>query len=324
MSLNKTIGRCLLIWSATLVACASDDASSPAPADAGLDAVSGSGGSAGAGGIGGSSGTDGGGDTGTGLPCLWQNPAGCSQLPCPTGTTCDANVGCAPSSCSCNPKTGSWSCSEDCSGGICVGTEDCSSIATALAGNLPSTGSCTAIVRLSSTNLKIVGHAFVCGPTVAVSEAAARATANVDSGYGDGTLVSGANPVDEWVFYTSPGDYGGVSAVSSRTGLSVFGASIVWAGAGKVLYPTTWQKGDIGKACASPPLPAVRGIELYLGKKLRDARTFAAAAAVWRTAIPAALAQVGTIRDVLVLLYPPSPGSRPTAPPEYVVFVNEE
>jgi len=52
--------------------------------------------------------------------CAGENPAGCSSQGCPQGEVCDTNLGCLPSACDCDVKTGSWGCTADCGGGICV------------------------------------------------------------------------------------------------------------------------------------------------------------------------------------------------------------
>ncbi len=53
------------------------------------------------------------------------NPAGCLPGGCPRGEACvtlpDA---CLPSACACDPATGSWSCTADCMGGVCIATPD--------------------------------------------------------------------------------------------------------------------------------------------------------------------------------------------------------
>lgn len=54
-----------------------------------------------------------------------QNPVGCAQTGCPNGETCDTLLGCHPSSCSCDPATGGWVCTDDCGGGECVPNGGC-------------------------------------------------------------------------------------------------------------------------------------------------------------------------------------------------------
>lgn len=54
----------------------------------------------------------------TPIRCTTPNPAGCGANACPPNAVCDRNLGCAPSSCSCGDD-GTWSCTDDCGGGIC-------------------------------------------------------------------------------------------------------------------------------------------------------------------------------------------------------------
>src|SRR6185295_10361987 len=53
-------------------------------------------------------------------PCEGPDPSGCVVAGCPSDSVCDTSQGCAPSSCSCDSSSGSWVCTEDCGGGICV------------------------------------------------------------------------------------------------------------------------------------------------------------------------------------------------------------
>ena len=57
--------------------------------------------------------------------CIGENPAGCFETGCDEGFECippNEENDCIPSSCFCDESTlyGSWSCTEDCGGGICV------------------------------------------------------------------------------------------------------------------------------------------------------------------------------------------------------------
>ncbi len=49
--------------------------------------------------------------------CSEPAPGGCRRLGCPEGQFCE-QIDCAPTSCDCTG--GSWACSEDCGGGVCV------------------------------------------------------------------------------------------------------------------------------------------------------------------------------------------------------------
>src|SRR5258707_7183989 len=57
-----------------------------------------------------------------GQPCLLPSPEGCRTTGCPAGKVCTTSNlpnECAPTSCSCDGRTGSWVCSADCGGGFC-------------------------------------------------------------------------------------------------------------------------------------------------------------------------------------------------------------
>ena len=67
------------------------------------------------------------------LPCLTANPEGCSRSGCAPGHVCYAppltpGAGCVPASCTCDPRTGTWSCTADCGGGVCQAIFDGGSI----------------------------------------------------------------------------------------------------------------------------------------------------------------------------------------------------
>jgi hypothetical protein len=187
-------------------------------------------------------------------------------------------------------------------------------------------GTCTAVVRLDYTSLKILGHAFVCGQYTPTDEAAARKTASADavfpysSGAGAGNLLSGPAPKDEWVFSTSPSDFGGGAAVSARSGLTVFAGSIVWAGTGSIMLPSAWSTSDLGSRCTPPDSLPVRGFDLIGGQA--PAQTNQAAAVVLATALPSAFTSWGSLFDVVVLLYPRSVGDFDPRTAEYVVLLN--
>jgi len=207
------------------------------------------------------------------------------------------------------------------------GPEDCRGKTTTLASEY-SAGSCTAIVRLDYLTLKQLGHAFVCGGASSLNEAQARATASADvelpytSDIGEGDLLSGSSPNDAWVFYQSPGDFGGVAAVSAVSGLTVFAGSIVWSGTGEAAYPKDWSSTDLGTECYAeePPIP-VRGFDLSENGKLANAAQIAEP--VLRSAlIPAFKAKGGHAETALVLLYPRTVGAFDPTVAEYVVLVN--
>jgi hypothetical protein len=62
-------------------------------------------------------------------PSCGPPPAGCARIenatPCEPGFICDPSQGCAPSECWCGlfSNPGTWACSADCGGGVCVATD---------------------------------------------------------------------------------------------------------------------------------------------------------------------------------------------------------
>ncbi|MBN2575702.1 MAG: hypothetical protein JXP73_14140 [Deltaproteobacteria bacterium] len=203
---------------------------------------------------------------------------------------------------------------------------DCDAIAAKIAGQTGLVGTCTAVVRLDYATLAIISHAFVCGEYTPTDEAAARKTASADAVFpyaapaGEGRLLSGPSPPDEWVFYQAPGDFGGAAAVSARSGLTVFAGSIVWMGTGKITVPATWDTSDLGPGCGQPAGWSARGFDLSGGEAADRMRE--AADVVLATALPSAFSRWGGLLDVVVLLYPRSVGVFDPATAEYVVLLN--
>lgn len=52
--------------------------------------------------------------------CAGDNPQGCISSGCAEGYRCDTTMGSAPSACDCDPENGSWRCTADLNGGVCV------------------------------------------------------------------------------------------------------------------------------------------------------------------------------------------------------------
>ncbi len=57
------------------------------------------------------------------VTCAGRNPEGCLSSGCAPGFHCDTTMGSAPSACECSPESGSWACTPDVSGGVCVEDE---------------------------------------------------------------------------------------------------------------------------------------------------------------------------------------------------------
>jgi hypothetical protein len=204
---------------------------------------------------------------------------------------------------------------------------DCDGLADRLVAEMsPGVGSCTAVVRLDYTSLKIISHAFVCGKYASVDEASARQSANAVplptlSKPGAGTLLSGNTPTDQWLFYTYPGDFGGVALVSTHTGLATFVASINWMGGGDILHPKTWSTTDLGKGCNTP---APRGTRFFnlTGGQVTDLNMLEASHIVLSTALPTAFQHWGSTFGTTVLLYPRVFGSFDPKVAEFIVLLD--
>ncbi len=202
---------------------------------------------------------------------------------------------------------------------------DCAALAQAIAAQAAGVVTCTSVVRLDYTSHAVLGYRIQCGPYAQTTEAEARAAAQTDTGFGAaGQSLAGAAPEDDYVFYESPGDFGGAAAVSARSGLTAFGGGIVWDGAGDITYPAAWDPpAGLGDKCtpASTP-PAARGFDLRGGSALPAADVDAALAVVWQTALPDGLWAGGYVFDAMVLLYPRTVGAFDPATAEWIVLVN--
>jgi len=208
--------------------------------------------------------------------------------------------------------------------GVAGGTS-CETLSHAIAKETSGVKTCSTVVRLDYESLSIVAFQIVCGSYGNATEAQARQTAQTDTGFGEGSLLSGPNPQDVFVFYESPGDFGGVAVVNARNGLSVFGGGIVWMGNGEVSYPSTWRSAaSLGPDCipmvnALPP-PS-RGFDLRDGSTLDADEVEAPLDEAWVTALPDGLLSVGYVFDAAVLLYPRTVGDFDPSTAEWVVSI---
>ena len=206
------------------------------------------------------------------------------------------------------------------------GTAPCDTIIDAIASVMKGPEARTAVVRLDHGSHAILGFDVKCAPYAATDEATARATAQADTGQGQGgQSIAGAQPDDEWVFWQAAGDFGGSAAVSRRNGTSVFGGTTVWSGKGDITYPKAWQPpSTIGLGCGQTGLmlPQARGYDLGTGQELAAGDVNAALEAVWNTAVPAGLSKNGYVFDAMVLLYPRTVGAFDPTTAEWIVIVN--
>jgi len=203
---------------------------------------------------------------------------------------------------------------------------DCAEEIAAIARESSIVGSCSAVVRLDHETRSLIGWQLVCGRYASVREDEARAQSERDTGFGEaGRSISGESPEDLWVFYESPGDFGGVGVVSARTGLTVFGGGIVWLGRGEISFPREWRPAaSLGARCE--PVEPARIVSSYDlardGEPLEQETVDAVLAIVWSTALPAGLWTAGYVFDVVVLRYPRTVGAFDPSSAEWIVIVN--
>ncbi len=205
------------------------------------------------------------------------------------------------------------------------GASSCEALSHAIAKETSGVKTCSTVVRMDYETLSVLAFQIVCGVYDQATEDEARQAAQADTGFGAGSLLSGPNPQDVYVFYESPGDFGGVAVVNVRNGLSVFGGSVVWMGQGDVSYPVTWRDAaSLGPDCipavnALPP-PA-RGFDLRDGTTLDAKDVEAPLDQAWVTALPDGLLSVGHVFDAAVLLYPRTLGDFDPSTAEWVVSI---
>lgn len=190
-------------------------------------------------------------------------------------------------------------------------------------------GGHTVVVRMDYQTLAFKGFQIIGGKYAKTTLAQARATAQQDTGFGaKAKVLSPDAPKDCFVFYESPGDFGGAAAVSADIGKTVFGAGIVWMGQGKIGVPKTWRPvSQLGIGCNPSPKPSLspsltRGYDLRTGGALPAAEVKKVLAPIWKTAIPGASYQKGYLFRAVVLLYPPTLGAFDPKVAEYVALIN--
>jgi hypothetical protein len=187
---------------------------------------------------------------------------------------------------------------------------------------------CTVTVRLDYLTLVPLGYQVFCGPRATLTEEEARSRAMTDTGftYLPDTL-NPPNPEDEWIFAFPIVDFGSEVAVSADAGLTVFGATTVWAGHGDIRYPSSWRDPvDLGSGCSpAGGIPASRDYDLCGVSSPPPLDIHAPLDVVLQTAVPAAFWSHGAVFDAVVLRYPrtvggPDPFWAPTS--EWIVLVN--
>jgi hypothetical protein len=267
--------------------------------------------------------------------CEYDDSAACGGddstglcLPRPDGCTPDC-----PGVCGCDGESYCNECTAHAAGvdvdpkASCGPVKSCEQLADEIAAQAGGVHTCTSVVRLDYQTLSMKAYRILCAPYSATNEAAARATAQQDTGYGAmGALLSSppSPPEDEWVFWQAPGDFGGVGVVNARNGTSVFGGSVVWDGKGAITYPATFNPPEaLGEGCVTSIMkPPARGFDLVGVEALTQAEVDAALDVVWKTALPEGLWKPGYVFDAMVLLYPPTVGDFDESVAEWIVLVN--
>jgi hypothetical protein len=191
---------------------------------------------------------------------------------------------------------------------------------------------CTFLVRVDAKSLEVRAHSKVCGSSAPIDEATARGLASQASILPGGATPSyeliGGTPEDAWVYMVRWGDFGGLAAVSPKSGLVTFRARWDWLWtedslrSGPVIAPASWSQSDLGAGCAAPPSVRVQTFDLREeGKTTPPKSGEDAARMVLSTALPGGLAELGGVRNVVTLLFANYSGTVPI-PLEYVVLVN--
>jgi len=184
---------------------------------------------------------------------------------------------------------------------------------------------CSLVVRLDYTTRALLGYQVFCGAYANTNEKTARATAQKDTGYGSvGSRLDPPKAEDAYVFSVWPGDFGGMAVVSKRSGLSVFGGSIIWLGKGDITYPAVWRPAkELASGCATVgAAPPTVGYDMASGMPLGATERNAAYDVVKQTAVPAAFWGNGYLFDVVVIKYPRTVGTFDPTSAEWIVIVN--
>ena len=173
--------------------------------------------------------------------------------------------------------------------------------------------SCTATGRVSDASA-IVGWSVACGaPKIATEPEARAAFAPYVAPYTtlDGYMTVGDTTTnDEFIFYKSPGDFGGMGVVSwARTDV-LFAAELAWMGPTKIDYPSSWRPVDeIAAHCTPAALGRVRIVSAD-GAPMDETSIAPARAAVETSILPIAIGHAGhAIANTVVTDLPAADGT---------------
>lgn len=184
---------------------------------------------------------------------------------------------------------------------------------------------CSVTVRFDYTTWAPLGYQVFCHAYGGVTEESARAQGEADTTFGDGsTLLSNPDTDYTYVFYESPGDFGGASVVRRDAPMTLFGGSIVWDGMGDINYPSEWRSAsELASDCG---LPADRhtlvGWDLQNGSALSLEDADVGSTAIARTGAFDAMSAGGYVFSTIVLLYPRTVGVFDPDRAEWVVILN--
>jgi hypothetical protein len=211
--------------------------------------------------------------------------------------------------------------------GDAAGVNDaaCSTAARAL-GTITTDRYCTTVVRLSTIDRSILGWSIACGPLKPASEADARAAfathlppETTAVGF---TRVGPTDGTHDYVFFQSPGDFGGIGIVSFATSTLVFSGKLIFLGTSGIVYPSSFRPAsEIPTVCAETTLPDVQGVPIFAPPDPNEVA--AVATVVGRSALVPALAGHALVHT-LVALFPVSTGATVMDPPhdEWLVVID--
>ncbi len=167
---------------------------------------------------------------------------------------------------------------------------------------------CTTMVSLSVADRSILGWSITCGPHVPTTEADARTTFDTRippyTKAADYVLEGPTGGTYDYVFFHSPGDFGGVGVVSFATGTLVFSGSLSWSSLGARIYPKTLRGADeLPLVCPRMELPEI--IATTGGGAAPDPGVRAPIAdVIGRSPIPAMLGRSHAIVHAMLVSYP--------------------
>jgi hypothetical protein len=203
-------------------------------------------------------------------------------------------------------------------------SDPCTTAAQALAPTLTSElGGCDIVVRFDYETLAPLGLSSRCGDYKGafIGEPAARMMSDCCS---SGQLLSPPGDDGFYLFYSPPGDFGGVAAISNHLVTRVFEATIIWHGIGEISDPSEWlDAAALGRGCESS-VPAAQSYDLIFnpGAPIDPMQLEALLAALADTSVLPAIASAGnTVYRMVVLAYPRTVGAFDPKVAEYVVLL---